>query len=159
MGAWHKTGDIEQFDGHGALAVGAGAVVRAALLRQVVPHASAVDLQVSNGSLRIDRGESVIPNLSSRTESAQQRRGRHTYGKLPAQTGQSVARSTQGDDGSGTRTNFRGSIRQAAPVVSPIPFSTASGPSHLFSVVDFLKPVEKRELVFVSAEPRNNKGG
>lgn len=55
--ARHQPGHVQQLDGHAAPPVDARAVVGLAALREAVARAGAVDLEVADGSLWVDRGE------------------------------------------------------------------------------------------------------
>lgn len=81
MGAGDETCYVEEFDGHGATAVGAGAVVGFAPVRDVVAGAGAVDLEVAYCSLGIDCCEAVGVRVEVERGCGAMVRG--TYGKLP----------------------------------------------------------------------------
>ena len=53
-----QAGHVEELDGHAAAAVGARAVVWPTPVRQTVARAGAVDLEIADGALRVDGGES-----------------------------------------------------------------------------------------------------
>lgn len=57
MCAWHETSDIEEFDGNGAAAVDAGAIVRFAAVGCTDAGACAGDLEVTDGALGVDSCE------------------------------------------------------------------------------------------------------
>lgn len=59
VGAGHQTGDIEELNGHRTAAIGAGAVVGFAPFGDAVAGTGAVDLEVADGSLGVDRCEAV----------------------------------------------------------------------------------------------------
>lgn len=80
MGAWDETCYVEKFDGYGATALGAGAVVGFATVRDVVASAGAVDLEVAYGPLGVDGCEAV--GVRCRRRKGVMRCG-GTYGKLP----------------------------------------------------------------------------
>jgi hypothetical protein len=68
VGSRDQSCDIEKLNGYGASSIHACAVVRFASVGNVVPGTGAVDLQVSNGALRIDRCEPSVCSVDDRVD-------------------------------------------------------------------------------------------
>jgi hypothetical protein len=64
MSTRNEPSDIEQFDRNGSSSITATTVIRFASLSEVVSGASAVDLQVADGTLRVDCCEAVAISIN-----------------------------------------------------------------------------------------------